>query len=427
MTRRYGLTFLLLIILVVAYLYAPSSALLQGRLAGQAFTPGDVAAQGRQAAVLPIREILMVIDLICLAGLWFPVLFKRGGIFGLVLLMALAACGPKPSGFVEVGSNETAFVVDMNPGGVDNQSQTHTVDFWKSAQRIGVYRISIVNDQYGNPTQKVIKVSRAPVSISWTFDPAEATDAKYLSIRVQTSDSQGYRIPLQITAMIDEVPTSTTDSTGNATMTGAAAAYLYYFGDIPLNDVLNTTVRTKIAGLLFDTLVAYDTDHSDAQVSKAVQDAYKVVSDLYRPMGINITALSPGDGLNWDNPQIQEGKDKKALTIQNQAIAAQEATRTYVENLTYIQSTQMAAQGRATQQYIAGQSDLAQASVYATATTIAGRSAAQVLQDQGDALNTNPGIIAYTQAQKWDGHLPPSYGGVQTYMSIPAPELTPSP
>lgn len=435
------LTFILLVVFFVALLFAPSQDIQQAHVAVQnlnATSPME-AQTNNVLASFPVRNILLIGSVLLILLTWLPVILRKVGIAGMVIpLILLAACQAKPANFIEVAANETAFVVDMNAGGTSDQSQTHSIDYWKKAQKIGVYRVPITLDQYNNPIQKVIKVSRAPVNVIWAMVPEESTDKAYLAPRFQTNDSQGFRLPLKLTAMIDEVPTTITviktDDAGKVTTdeitTGAAPAYEYYFGDTPLAEVLNKVVQSKITGILYDGFLSESTASADGASGKLVIATYNEIARFYAPMGITITGLSATDGLNWDSPDIQKAKDDRALAIQGQAIAAQNATKTSIENNTNAQSTQMAVQGQATQQYIAAQANIVQAGAYATATTIAGNTAAGVLEQQGKVLEANPGIIAYTQAMKWDGHLPPSYGGVQTYMQIPAPmanEATPAP
>lgn len=407
MRTKFVFSIVLVVVMMVGLLYAPNPSVQSANVAVKTLTaqsPADFQA-AQVAAAFPVRAILVFVPLLILVALWLPAGLKAIGLLALAALM-LAAC--QGSDFVNVDANETAFVVPLNGGQTGDQAQTRSIDFWKGKQQIGVFRIEITKDAQGKPNVAVIKISRAPVTVKWAVDPTESSDPKFLSPRFQTGDSQGFRLPLTVTAQISEQAGKFTLPDKTVIDDGGAPAYEYYFGGKQLAQVLNENVYGKVAGELFAKFNTTTATTADSSVGEFIQATYSDIASYFAPMGVIITNIGAMDGLNWDSKLQQDAIDNKAIAAQNQIVAGLNA-----------KSTQIAVQVEAT-------AEIMQAEAGAQATMISGKAQLDILSTQVAIVNANPAALEIMRISKWNGVNSQFSGGSQPGVFVQAPMMTPS-
>lgn len=164
------------------------------------------------------------------------------------------------------------------------------------------------------PTVRVIKVDRAPVTLVWEDDNA---------IKVESRDSIGFGVGLNITAMVKESDT---------------AKFLYYYPSGDLDIVLANIVRSKSTELLGNKFAKYDLEGGEITdpktdktlvVEGARQKKGEVVSETkvalieyFAETGVTISTFGLVGGLSYEDNEIQIAINKNfksELDIKNKA------------------------------------------------------------------------------------------------------------
>ena len=225
-----------------------------------------------------------------------------------LLVVALAIIGCKPymgEKFIDIKPNETAFVVPFEGASKTNQGKFDSVDFLEerkvASKRINISRryrsIGRMPGSYDIvDTVRVITVDRSPVSRHWTADRQTGTTDTDDAIYVESQDSIGFGLGVNITAAVEEPDTAT---------------YLYNFPQSrPLHQVVDSDVKSFITAIMareFGTrdLAACKTDKSE--VFKVIREE---TIPYWKKFGITIRTIGLSGGLTYENPQIQQVIDE---------------------------------------------------------------------------------------------------------------------
>lgn len=359
-----------------------------------------------QAAQMDMRlTVATVVLVILLLMIWMrPILTffhgKKWSVGTFAMLFILVGCTTKTD-IKTIEANQTAFLIPI-AGDTSTQTKFQSVDFlkgkqvaakqveipyeWKQTGGNGVFKSG---DFY--PTVKLYLVNRAPVTREWTDAEATGTTTSNQAFAVESSESVGFQVGATCTAMISEAD---------------AAVYLYWFGEKPLEQVMDENIRGVVQKELFNAFAK--TNLAGGQVTK--QDIYAALEvklkEDFAQQGITIVSFGGQGGLWYDEQMIQD-------SINNSYAAQQGVFQT---------------QAKATQQFVINEQMISQANAAATATVIAGQAAAQVQALNGEMLDKYPGITAYTAAQKWNGQLPQYSGGngSMPFGLLVAPQPTPT-
>ncbi len=324
---------------------------------------------------------------ICVIGLlilWLPWTSKKTtktvsmALLGLSFL-GLSACSPyKVPKFVEIDTNETAWVVPLTGANDKSQQKFDSISFLESkkvaAKRIELEQVSVdigrgPGDIEWKPAVRVVKVNRSLVTREWTDNDVTGTSNKKEAITVVTKDSIQLSVGLTITASIDEEDAST---------------YLYYHGDRKLSEVIDQNIRSYAVADL--TGAFSDLTLSEAQVSgnKIYQELFTKARVVFKTKGINIQYLGNAEGVHYKDPKVQEAINAKFIAEQSIKTAEQENKAQEMRNLKTI--SQAKAQADAAQMLM----------VQKEATQLQIQLEVQKMAAQAQV----------TAAEKWDGKLP---------------------
>ena len=241
-------------------------------------------------------------------------------IAGLTAMFAFTGCrGPAEIEIVEeIETNETAFMVPMEGASLDSQGKFMSVDFLEEA-KVPAKRVTIPQRKRKNgrhrwnyewiPTLRVIKVDRKPVTREWTQEDGTGTSSKNEAIHVESKESIGFAIGVNITAMVQE---------------NDASIFLYWYAGKPLADVVDENVRGFVTSILsreFGSLDLVDGRGAKAEIFTRV---YEATRDHFKETGITIDNLGYAEGLIYEDEEIQTGINNRFLAELSVQTAAQE-------------------------------------------------------------------------------------------------------
>lgn len=220
--------------------------------------------------------------------------------------------------YVEVGPNETAFVIPMftdeNLKTEDQvQLNNDTVEFYKknmvSSKLIQIHHRWIqtgrfIRDGYYKATERVITVDLTPKSGNWLQNDKNA-------IKVETAASQGITIPMSYTIRI---------------LPEDAALYLSYYKSVDFQSVIDTQINrffAQRAGEAFHTV-----EYKDVAKMRDIilADAVKQTKEYFKFQGITIDQLAIVDGLVYDDKSLQSNIDEQAKVQAQIVLEKQKAT-----------------------------------------------------------------------------------------------------
>lgn len=221
-----------------------------------------------------------------------------------VILVALAASIPfvgcKPVNvpdLVRVKGNETAFVVPLSGANKTNQKSFDSIDFLESA-KVATKEIEIpkrwrkTGRMYFSgewiPTVKVITVSRTPVTREWKPEEGKGGGD---GIEVESQDSIGFAVGINITARIDELDTPT---------------FLYYYPNTSLASVMDTNIRGDVQSALSVQFGKRSLEQCKVEKNNAFEDVKQGIIDKYKEFGITITSFGLSGGLWYEDKEIQD-------------------------------------------------------------------------------------------------------------------------
>lgn len=205
--------------------------------------------------------------------------------------------------YVEVGPNETAFVIPMfTDENLKTEDQVHlneNVEFYKknmvSSKLIQIPHKWIKTGRFANSgyykgTVRVITVDLTPRSGNWLQNDKNA-------IKVETAASQGITIPMSYTVRIKPED---------------AALYLSYYKAVDFQSVIDTQINrffAQEAGKAFHTVEYKDVaKQRDVILASAVDKT----RDHFAQQGITIDQLAIVDGLIYDDASLQTNIDEQA-------------------------------------------------------------------------------------------------------------------
>lgn len=221
----------------------------------------------------------------------------------LVALLLFASCGRKPYDkpeFVEIKSNETAFIVPLV--GKSNSQSTFMSEDYLRENMVATKRVQITHEwvQTGRkshqgeykPTIKVVIVDRTPVSVSWSGAP----DTK---IGVESKGSIGFTIPISLTAMIEQED---------------APRFLYkYTEGKSLLAVVNTDINAFIRTQASQRFGVESLENCKLKKKDILESIFVDAKKFFKEYGITISQFGMTDGFLYDDSSYQEAINKQAV------------------------------------------------------------------------------------------------------------------
>ena len=233
------------------------------------------------------------------------------------ILAIMASCGPaRVIPYETIETNETAFLVPLEGASKDKQGKFMSLDFLKEA-KVATKRVMIPVKEYSTGrmyydykwlrTMRVITVNRTPVTREWTDDATTGTTVKNEAIEVESLDSIGFKLGVNITAMVSEKD---------------ASLFLYTYAGKSLASVVDEDVRGKVLSLLSREFGARDLATCKKEKSIIFDQARKEVSDHFKHFGVTISNLGHSKGLTYVDKEIQTAINQAYVEEMN--IKAQE-------------------------------------------------------------------------------------------------------
>lgn len=269
-------------------------------------------------------------------------------IIALVLMLVLVCtclCGcvrpyDKPE-FVTIEPHQTAFLIPLI-GDTTNQASFESEEMLLEA-KVATKEVQIPHRwvQTGRrnwkgewrPTMTLIVVDRTPVTREWSSTATTGTSTANQAIYAESSESIGFSVGMNCSAQI---------------YTEAdAAKFLYSYNNTSLSTVMDTEIRARVESKFVEECASRTLN--DILVEKeAIMEAVRTdVVSYFEERGITITVLGMKDGLEYDDPTIQQSINDKfssemKLTTQenenrrivSEAEAKAEANRILSESIT---------------------------------------------------------------------------------------------
>lgn len=223
----------------------------------------------------------------------------------LVILIVISGCmkPPKIELLETIDTNETAFLVPLEGKTKEGQGKFMSVEYLENA-KIATKRITIPQREqkigrFGHeiawiPTMKIIKVNRSPVTREWTQESTKGTSKQNEAIDVESRDSIGFGVGINITDLIKEED---------------SAKFLYYYAGKSLAQVTDENIRGFVTSVLSREFGKRDLAQCKIEKNQ-IHETLKTETVLeFNKYGISITNIGLVGGLTYEEAKIQEAID----------------------------------------------------------------------------------------------------------------------
>jgi regulator of protease activity HflC (stomatin/prohibitin superfamily) len=218
----------------------------------------------------------------------------------LVLSAILFSCAPPKIEVVEeIKNDETAYVIPFEGASKESQRKFMSVDYLNenkvAAKRIIIpQRSQSIGRFWFNikwiPTINLIKVKRSPVTREWTSEKNTGSNQKDDSIPVESKDSIGFKVGINLTTMIKEEDTT---------------KFLHFFSGKTLTEITDENVRGSVASILSREFGSRDLKDCKT-AKKEIQAILETeINEKYTQYGITVSNVGLVGGLEYENPEIQ--------------------------------------------------------------------------------------------------------------------------
>ena len=303
--------------------------------------------------------------------------------------------------FEKIGTDESAYFVSLLGDTSEQQSMFASVDLLEEA-KIATKEVEIPHRwvQTGRrsyqgewrPSAEIIKVSRAPVTRSWTAG-TNGTSSSNQGIVAESANSIGFTMNINLTAQIQEADTS---------------KYLYTYGTKPLSSVLDSNVRMDVSSLIVGECAKRDIADVITQKNDIIEAVRVAITEKYEETGITITTFGSEGQITYDDPKIQEA-------INAEFVAKKDQTAQVVENATRVAKAKADAEAKQIAQETQNATDLAKAEADNAIKIANAEAEAEAIRLQASTLTSQIKLkeleIQLALVKAWDGSYPDTYMG----------------
>jgi len=242
-------------------------------------------------------------------------------VLAIIFIMGInIGCGPhKTEQFVEIQPNETAFLVPLE-GATKSGQKNFFSEQYLNENKIAAKRISLPLRKWDTgrmwfdysyiPTMQVIKVIRKPETREWTSAEDKGTSRKNEALWVESKDSIGFGVGVNITALIEEADSS---------------RFLYKYSGTPLAVIIDTDIRGFANGILSREFAKYNLEEGRGKKNEIFEIVKNDTITQFKEFGIMISSLGLAEGLVYQDKEIQNAINEKFLAEMNIQIKAQDA------------------------------------------------------------------------------------------------------
>ena len=222
----------------------------------------------------------------------------------LLLIVTFSGCGPaKLEDFDDVEDHETSFLIPME-GQTESQEKFNSKDFLQqnliAAKRVSLplrkkYTGRMPWDYEWIPTARLITVERTPKHREWIN--LEGNKQGQV-LRAQSSEGIKFTTGAVISALVTE---------------DDAALFRSHFKNVPLDTILDTTVRGYAQERLAAEFGAISLDKCQTNKSVVFSKVEKETIDEFRKVGITVLYFGNHGGLAYLNDKVQQAIDSEYL------------------------------------------------------------------------------------------------------------------
>ncbi len=229
--------------------------------------------------------------------------------------LAVGGCVPyKKPVFEEIAPNETGFLIPLDDDPKSGQTKFESEAYLES-RKVATKRQLIdqrwlktgyfwLSGQY-IPTQRLIKVSRSPITRVWTQSASTGTSTRDESIHVESRDSVNVSIGFTLTMLIPEEQT---------------ARFLYFYPSGGLAGVMDAEARSRLQQSVQTICSKYSFDELRNYKQEITDNGSRDLKEFYLARGVQVTTLGMVGGLSYQNPAIQRAIDESAIAQQLKSV-----------------------------------------------------------------------------------------------------------
>jgi len=234
------------------------------------------------------------------------------------MITFFTGCGAYKAELVkEIETNETAFLVPMEGASKTDQGRFMSIDFLEEA-KVATKRVTLPQRRLKTgrawfsykwiPTVRVVKVDRTPVTREWTQDEVSGTSNKNEAIHVESKESIGFAIGVNVTTFVKE---------------DDAATFLYWYAGKPLSEVVDENVRGFVTSILSKEFGSRDLVDGRGEKATIFDTVFITTKEHFALTGITIDNLGYAEGLIYEDVEIQTGINERFLAELNVQTSAQ--------------------------------------------------------------------------------------------------------
>ena len=229
----------------------------------------------------------------------------------MMVMMSLSATGcgfikpfDKPE-LVTIEASQTAFLIPL-VGDTTDQASFQSEELLSQAM-VATKEVQIPHrwvktgrmsgDGEWRPSAKLIIVERTPVTREWNSSKDKGTSAKNQAIYAESKESIGFSVGMNISAQI---------YTEND-----AIKFLYSYNNKSLEDIMDTEIRARVESKFVEQCAKYSLNEILASKEEVMTTVRDDVITYFKDKGITITVLGMKDGIEYDDPTIQESINEK--------------------------------------------------------------------------------------------------------------------
>lgn len=224
-----------------------------------------------------------------------------------VVILTLASCVrpyDKPE-FVTIEPSQTAFLIPL-VGDTKTQASFESEELLASA-KVAMKEVQIPHrwvqtgrwdwDGEWKPTMRLIVVERKPETREWNNTDGTGTSTVNQAIYAESSESIGFSVGVNCSAQID-----TEDD---------AVKFLYSYNTKPLAEVMDTEIRARVESVFVEECAKRSLNDILREKDAIMEAVREDVMTYFDNKGITITVLGMKDGLEYDDPAIQQSINEK--------------------------------------------------------------------------------------------------------------------
>lgn len=316
---------------------------------------------------------------------------------------------------VEIGNSEAAFLIELTGEGqqASFQSEEYLRERMVPTKRIEVPYEWKPESRFLNvgrwiPSARLVVVDRAPETRLWTADRSVGTSAKDEALWVESADSVGFSVGINITARIENEADAVVFLYNYPAQIGQersqeqvaqATETTYQVAVSSLASIMDTEIKARIQAAMADAAAAYKMDDLRDRKVDIMSTIREDVEPFFKERGITITTIGMFGGFHYENPRIQESIDEVFQAQQDRQVAVAEAA---------------AAEERKRALQLKGEGEAEQRIEVARGEAESIRVVAEAMAFELEQLNVNPQAylllkqleVERDRIEQWDGRYP---------------------